>query len=117
MPAEYAWQVSRVNPISPLSPAAALTASHSRAMASSDRAIAPLPPAVFSMSMGSGRSIRSTALTQFSRPSAGSVPAVTCPPCTISPFAPTAAAALSCCSSSLREGILIRLLAVATLIT
>jgi hypothetical protein len=86
-------------------------------MASSDRAIAPLPPAVFSMSMGSGRSIRSTALTQFSRPSAGSVPAVTYPPCTISPFAPTDAAALSCCSSSLRDGILIRLLAVATLIT
>jgi hypothetical protein len=117
MPAEYAWQVSRQNPTSPPSPAAELTASHSRAMASSDRAIAPVPPAVFSMSIGSGRSIRSTALTQFSRPSAGSVPAVTCPPCTISPLAPTEAAALSCCSSSFREGILMRLLAVATLIT
>ena len=86
-------------------------------MASSDLAIAPLPPAVFSISIGSGRSIRSTALTQFSRPSAGSTPALTCPPCTISPFAPIEAAALSCCSSSLRDGILILLLVVATLIT
>ena len=32
------------------------------------------PPAVFSMSMGSGRSTRSTALRQLLYPSAGSVP-------------------------------------------
>ncbi len=86
-------------------------------MASSDLAIAPAPPAVFSMSIGSGRSIRSTALRQFSRPASGSTPEVTCPPCTISPFAATDAAARSCWSSSLREGILMRLLVVATLIT
>ena len=93
------------------------TASHSRAIDSSDLAIAPLPPAVFSISIGSGRSIRSTALTQFSTPPAGSAPAVTCPPWTISALAPMDAAAVSCCSRSLRLGILIRLLAVATLIT
>ena len=117
IPAELAWQVSRQNPISPPSGAASATASHSRAMASSERAIAPLPPAVFSMNMGSGRSMRSTALRQFSRPSAGSMPWLTCPPCTISAFAPIDAAALSCWSSSLRLGILIRLFVVATLIT
>jgi uncharacterized membrane protein len=117
MPAELAWQVSRQNPISPPPCAAPVTASHSRAMASSDLAIAPVPPAVFSMSIGSGRSIRSTALRQFSRPSAGSTPEVTCPPCTISAFAPMDAAALSCWSSSFLDGILIRLLEVATLIT
>ncbi len=86
-------------------------------MASRDLAIAPVPPAVFSMNIGSGRSIRSTALRQFSSPSAGSTPEVTCPPCTISAFAPIEAAALSWPSSSLREGILMRLLVVATLIT
>ena len=117
MPAELAWQVSRQNPTSPSSPAASLTASQSRAMASSDLAIAPSPPAVFSMSSGSGRSIRSIALRQFSRPSAGSIPAVTWPPCTISPFDPIDAAAARCWSSSLRDGIRIRLLLVATLIT
>jgi len=115
MPAELAWQVSRQNPISP--PPGSPIASQSRAMASSDLAIAPSPPAVFSMSSGSGRSIRSIALRQFSRPTAGSIPEVTCPPCTISAFAPIDAAALSCWSSSLRDGIRIRLLLVATLIT
>ena len=77
MPAEYAWQVSRQNPISPPSGAAPATASHSRAIASRDRAIAPVPPAVFSMNIGSGRSILSTALRQFSSPSAASTPDVT----------------------------------------
>ncbi len=109
--------MSRQNPISPPSGAAPATASHSRAIASSDLAIAPAPPAVFSMSMGSGRSIRSTALRQFSRPASGSTSAVTCPPCTISPLAPIDAAALSCPSSSFLDGILMRLLVVATLIT
>ena len=117
MPAELAWQVSRQNPISAPSAAAPATASHSRAIASRDLARAPLPPAVFSMNIGSGRSMRSTALRQFSRPSAGSTPEVTCPPCTISALAPIDAAALSCWSSSLRDGILMRLFAVATLIT
>jgi uncharacterized membrane protein len=96
MPAELAWHVSRQNPISAPSWVAPVTASHSRAMASSDLAIAPVPPAVFSMNIGSGRSIRSAALRQFSRPSAGSTPEVTCPPCTISAFAPIDAAAFSC---------------------
>ncbi len=109
--------MSRQNPTSPPSGAASATASHSRAIASRDRAIAPLPPAVFSMNIGSGRSIRSTALRQLSSPAAGSTPWVTCPPCTISAFAPIDAAALSCWSSSLRLGILMRLFAVATLIT
>ena len=78
MPAELAWQVSRQNPTSsPASPAASVTASQSRPIASRDRAIAPSPPAVFSISIGSGRSMRSTALRQFSRPSAKSTPAVT----------------------------------------
>jgi uncharacterized membrane protein len=117
MPAEFAWQVSRQNPISPPSGAASATASHSRAMASSDLAIAPVPPAVFSMNIGSGRSIRSTALRQFSSPSAASTPALTCPPCTISARAPIDAAACSCWSSSFLDGILMRLLVVATLIT
>src|SRR6185437_5172594 len=82
-----------------------------------ERAIAPLPPAVFSMSIGSGRSICSIALTQFATPAAGSVSPVTCPPCTISPLAPIAAAAFSCWSSSFRLGMRIRLLVDATLIT
>jgi len=86
-------------------------------MASSDLAIAPVPPAVFSMNIGSGRSIRSTALRQFSSPSAGSTPELTCPPCTIRALAPIDAAALSCPSSSFLDGILILLLVVATLIT
>jgi hypothetical protein len=116
MPAELAWQVSRQNPTSsPASPAASVTASQSRPIASRDRAIAPSPPAVFSISIGSGRSMRSTALRQFSRPSAKSTPAVTWPPCTISPLAPIDAAALSCWSSTFRLGIRIRLLLVATL--
>ena len=97
--------------------AAPVTASQSLPIASSDRAMAPSPPAVFSISIGSGRSMRSTALRQFSRPSSAATPAVTCPPCTIRPLAPTDAAALSCWSSSFLLGILIRLLLVATLMT
>ena len=53
------------------------TASHSRAMLSSDRNMAPSPPAVFSISIGIGRGIRCTALTQLLMPSAGSSLAVT----------------------------------------
>ena len=118
MPAELAWQVSRQKPTFPASPvAASVTASQSLPIASSDLAMAPSPPAVFSISIGSGRSMRSTALRQFSRPSAKSTPAVTYPPCTIRPLAPTDAAALSCWSSSFLLGILIRLLPVATLMT
>jgi hypothetical protein len=73
------------------------------------------PPAVFSMSMGSGRSTRSTALRQLLYPSAGSVSFSTWPPCTIRPLAPIAAAAASCWVSSLRLGMRIRLFVVATL--
>jgi hypothetical protein len=73
MPAEFAWQVSRQNPMFSPSP----TASHSLAMFSSDRNIAPSPPAVFSISIGIGRAIRSTALRQLSTPAAGSSFAVT----------------------------------------
>jgi hypothetical protein len=107
--------VSRQKPTSPPPSAAALTPSQSRAIASSERAIAPLPPAVFSISSGSGRSICWTALTQFATPWAGSTSAVTWPPCTISPFAPIEAAALSCWSSSFLLGMRMRLLADATL--
>ena len=73
------------------------------------------PPAVFSISMGSGRSTRSIALRQLAYPSLRPVPAVTCPPCTTRPLAPIAAAASRCWLSSLRLGIRIRLFAVATL--
>jgi deoxyribonuclease-4 len=93
------------------------TAGGNGAIASSERAIAPLPPAVFSMSSGSGRSICSIALTQFATPVSGSTSAVTCPPCTMSPFAPIDAAAFSCWSSSFLLGMRIRLLVDATLIT
>src|SRR6185437_3112477 len=65
-PAACAWQVSRQKPTSPPPSAASAMVSHSRAMFSRLRAIAPSPPAVFSISMGSGRSIRSIALRQLS---------------------------------------------------
>jgi hypothetical protein len=74
-----------------------------------------LPPAVFSISSGSGRSICCTAFTQLATPCAGSTSPVTCPPWTIRPFAPTAAAAFKCWSSSFRLGIRIRLFVLATL--
>ena len=73
------------------------------------------PPAVFSISSGILRSVASTALRQLSKPVAGSSAALTCPPCTISPLAPISAAASTCCWRSLRDGIRIRLLVVATL--
>ena len=73
------------------------------------------PPAVFSMSSGSFRSVASTALRQLSNPFAGSSSLLTCPPCTISPLAPIPAAASTCCWSSLRLGMRMRLLVVATL--
>ncbi len=95
----------------------ALTASQSRAIDSSERAIAPLPPAVFSISSGSGRSICCDGLDPVLDALGRVASAVTCPPCTIRPFAPIEAAALSCWSSSLRLGMRMRLLAVATLIT
>lgn len=109
MPAELAWQVSRQNPILSAPP----TTSHSRAMWSSVRAMAPSPPAVFSISSGIGRGIWSTALAQLSSPSCGSSLAVTCPPCTTRPFAPTDAAALSCCLMMVLLGCRMRLLVLA----
>ena len=119
-PAEYAWQVSRQKPTSPPpapAPAPAPTASQSRPIASSVRAIALAPPAVFSISSGMGRSTRSTTFCQLANPSAGSTPFVTWPPCTISPLAPIDAAASSCWDRIFRLGIRIRLLVVATLTT
>ena len=56
-------------------------------------------------------------LRQLSKPTARSSPALTWPPCTIRPLAPTAAAAVAWPSSSLRLGMRIRLLSVATLMT
>ena len=53
MPAELAWQVSRQNPMFSAPP----TTSQSREMLSSVRAMAPSPPAVFSISSGIGRGI------------------------------------------------------------
>ena len=73
------------------------------------------PPAVFSISSGICRSVASIALRQLSKPVAGSSVLPTWPPCTIRPLAPISAAALRCCWSSLRLGIRIRLLVVATL--
>lgn len=118
MPAEFAWHVSRQNPtLPPVSAAAPATASHRRASASRVRAMAWFPPAVFSISSGSGRSICCTAFTQLATPWAGSTLPVTCPPCTIRPFAPIEAAAFNCWSSSFRLGMRIRLLVLATLMT
>src|SRR5664279_4281333 len=111
MPPAQAWQVSRQNPTSWPS-----RASHSRAIASSRRAIAWSPPAVFSMSTGTFWSSRSNVLRQLSKPVAGSSAASTWPPCTISAAAPTSAARSTFCCSSLRDGIRIRLFVVATLI-
>ena len=109
IPAELAWQVSRQNPMLPAPP----TTSQSRVMLSSVRAIAPSPPAVFSISSGIGRGIWSTALAQFSSPSCGSSLAVTCPPCTTRPLAPIEAAAFSCCLMMVLLGCRIRLLVLA----
>ena len=55
-------------------------------------------------------------LRQLSKPVAESSAAPTWPPCTIRPLAPTSAAPAACVSSSLRLGMRIRLLSVATLI-
>ena len=112
-PAEYAWQVSRQKPASypPIT-------SHSRASASNRRAHALSPPAVFSISSGTAKPPDSAAyanvLRQLSKPTATS-PLSTCPPWTISPRAPTAAAPVACASSSLRLGMRMRLLVDATL--
>jgi hypothetical protein len=70
---------------------------------------------VFSIRIGSLSSVASTALRQLSKPIPGSSSLLTWPPCTISPLAPIAAAASTCCWSSLRDGIRMRLLVVATL--
>ena len=96
-------------------------ASQSRATASSSRAIALPPPAVFSMSSGTPKppssAWRAKVFRQLSTPTAGSSFASTWPPCATSPSAPTAAAALACAASSLRLGIRMRLFVVATLST
>ena len=109
-PPAWAWQVSRQKP-GPNSP----TASHSRAIRSSRRAIALSPPAVFSIRIGSGNFARSNTLRQLSKPTWGSSPSFRCPPCTIRPLAPSAAAAAACWSRILRLGIRILLFVVATL--
>ena len=72
------------------------------AIASSWRAIAWSPPAVFSISTGSLMSVASNVLRQLSKPFAGSSSSLTWPPCTIRPLAPISAAASTCCWSSLR---------------
>ena len=79
-------------------------ASHSRPIASSRRAIALSPPAVFSMSSGTGRSRPSMHLRQLSKPVAASSSTPRWPPCTMTPLAPISAAAVRCCWSSLRPG-------------
>ena len=90
------------------------SASHSRSIDSRWRAIAEFPPAVFSMKIGTGRSSPSMHLRQFAYPTDGSSLAVTCPPCTTTPSAPTAAASVTDCCSSLRDGMRMRLFADAT---
>ena len=59
-------------------------------------------------------SVASIALRQLSNPLAGSSSLLTWPPWTIRPLAPISAAASMCCWSSLRLGIRMRLLVVAT---
>src|SRR5699024_6143469 len=115
-PPAWAWQVSRQNPTNS-APSARCTDSQTRPIRSRVRAIALAPPAVFSISSGTEKSVRSIALNQFSKPTSGSSLALTWPPCTITPAAPISAAAVICCCSSLRLGIRIRLFVVATLIT
>ena len=78
------------------------------------------PPAVFSMSSGSGKppslAWRVKVLRQLSTPTAGSSSASTWPPCTTMPRAPTAAAAAACWREQLAaRGSRIRLLVDATL--
>ncbi len=91
-------------------------ASHTRAIRSSVRAMALSPPAVFSSSSGTLRSVASMALRQLSKPLSTSSSLSTWPPWTIRPLAPTEAAASMNCWSSLRLGMRIRLFVVATLI-
>src|SRR3954471_8531297 len=115
-PAAQAWQVSSTKP-GPNSP----IASHSRATASSSRAMALSPPAVFSISTGMPKppssACRAKVLRQLSTPAVGSSLASTWPPCTTMPRALIAAEAAACWPSSLRLGIRIRLLVEATLST
>ena len=66
-----AWQVSRQKPDSTARPDERVP---EPAIASSRRAIALSPPAVFSMSTGSGGSSRSKALRQLSKPAPGRRP-------------------------------------------
>ena len=66
-------------------------ASQSRAIASSRRAIALSPPAVFSMSSGTGSSSPSMHLRQLSKPFAASSSTPRWPPCTMTPLAPISA--------------------------
>jgi len=58
---------------------------------------------------------RATVLRQLSIPTSTSSSAVTCPPCTITPRAPTSTAAAVCWVNSLRDGMRIRLFVDATL--
>ena len=66
--------------------------SHSRARVSNRRAMAWLPPAVFSSSTGTSDSSWSERLAPAGERSSSSPPSVTCPPWTITAAAPTAAA-------------------------
>ena len=79
--------------------------------------IALAPPAVFSMRSGTSRSSPSIALRQLSKPTAGSSLADTCPPCTMTPRAPTSAASFTWRARIWRLGMRMRLCVVATLIT
>ena len=117
-PPACAWQVSRqkptvehrrLEPVLERPPRAGPSRSRRRAIALS-------PPAVFSMRTGSGGSQRSNVLAQLSKPPSGSSSFRTCPPCTIRPLAPDLGGrAPRAVASSLRLGMRIRLLAVATL--
>jgi hypothetical protein len=79
------------------------------------RAIALVPPAVFSSSTGSGGLYRSNVLRQLSMPTSTSSPSPTWPPCTMTAAAPIVRAASQCCSRILRLGMRILLLGEATL--
>jgi hypothetical protein len=79
--------------------------------------MAPLPPAVFSMSSGSVMFSPSMHLRQLSKPTPRSASSPTWPPWTMIPLAPIAVARSICFCSSWRLGMRTRLFVVATLST
>ena len=116
MPPACAWHVSRQNPTFSTPDADAIV-DHSWSIRASWRAIAPVPPAVFSMSSGRVMLRPSMHLRQLSKPTPRSASSPTWPPWTMIAFAPIAVARSICFCSSCRLGIRTRLFVVATFST